>query len=422
MSCKKIYSIIPYVFFISIFFESVCFFNIDRFSFTIPFFISIVLLFISFIYFIKNGFAINSRKVLIGSFLMLIILFSSLLSGYEVNFSSVLLYFYYLIFYLFVNPVIEENKLNKTISLFVLLASVFSIYGLYQSIAYNFNESLPLKELIPQNLLTPNYNTGGYAYLNGNRYYRAHSIYLEGSHFSQISAIAIGFTIFKKDYSFIKKIIVIILNLIGLFVSLSGTGLIIIIGIGVYWLVKNRSFKNLSVVLIVIFIVFILMKLSNTLEFIFEYYKSRSNELGVDAGTGNSGYYRLIIPIRAIGYIFENNIFGFGAGNDQIVANALGSPEAGIPNGFGKIIADAGVFGLLGFILLIYSLKPISKDGELKKVLFLITILFCLCGGSIVQVSFWCLSVLCLNTEKSDFFKLHVSKNEVSYECTNSFK
>lgn len=377
------------IMFLSVLFESICLKKIESFSITLTFFLTTILLFICIIEKIQEK--LELKKTLFVLFSIIYFLLISFFSKYTFNESSLFLYTYYLIFFLFVSNTLENEEMNSLIKTFIKLVCLFSIYAIYQFCVYNLWNFLPLKELIPSNILTPNYNTFSNILVGNKYFFRAHSIYLEPSFLSQFSAIAILLTYYCEIKN--KKLIYII-NIISMIMSLSGTGFIILIFGLFYILIMQKNYKLFIIInlLIIMCFAFIYINKDTNMDFA-KYYINRMNELDFE-NKGSSGYYRFILPIKATGDVLRNDIFGVGAGNDIILANKYGSNESGIPNGYGKMFVEFGIFGIVFFIVIFKMLAPNKNDSNINKILFIIIIAYCFTGGSFVQNSFWCLAIL----------------------------
>lgn len=404
--------------FISLLFEGISFYSINLFSITVPFLVTVIII-VKKLFFTPNM-VIETRKLVVGLCFGIVVFLTSFLSGEIINYTSILLYFYFLIFYIVGNNLNEESSHIKTINLFIKIGTLLSIYAVYQFVAYNFFTSLPLKEIIPAALRTPGYNTITVAYVGNNIFYRAHSIYLEPSTLSQISSMIVLLIIsksFDSGTSFKKWIIPVFINLLALFLSFSGSGLIVL-GFGIVYLfaISHAFRKRIFIFFFIGCIAALALYPTGLFEQLVNYYSIRSLEFFSFYRT--SGYYRFIVPLLALGYVISNKWFGFGAGNDEILAHLLNSQEHGIPNGFGKIIADFGILGLILFVILLFTLKPQKNSSLSRRMLFVLLIAFCICGSSILLVSFWCISVM--TGEKKDT-KRFIEKNRTIAEDEVSF-
>lgn len=391
MKLEFIYNKLFSLLFLSLLFESISIFTFGDFNITFPFIIvCLILIFSIFRFFLSDNYYLEKNRLILSSLLLLLILLSSLLTEMSVSGNSTLLYCFYLIFFITSRPTLKVNDINKTIKIFIGIATFLSLYGIYQFLALNIFTSLPLKELIPESWLAEGYNTNAIAYVGDIPLNRAHSIYLEPSTLSQIAATCILFLFFliSKNNHKKKNYILIVIHLIAIICSLSGTGLILLaVGIFYYAIKKKRILFLIVLALIGFFFIYITSIMLNL--DIFSYFLNRIIEFNPDS-VNSSGYYRFILPI-IIGFKnMLNHFFGYGCGTDGQLLLEFGAEETSIANGYGKIFVELGIIGLILFIVMILSMKPRGRyKTDLLNILFIIVLVYPLLGGSLVQPSFW---------------------------------
>lgn len=424
MKLEYLYNKLFILLFISLLFESISILTIGDFNITAPFIFICLILVVSILrFFLNDNFTLDKSRLVISFLMLLLILISSVLSEKMVSISSAFLYIFYLVYFIVARHTLNSATIEKTIKIFITISTILSIYGIYQFIALNVFTFLPFKELIPESLLAKGYNTNAIAYVGDISLNRAHSIYLEPSTLSQISAITILFIFFSYSAkgAKLKNFVFIVINLLAFVCSLSGTGAILL-GIGVlYYAIKKKKILFLILLVVCAFIFIYSISLMLNLD-IFSYFISRINELNPKNGN-SSGYYRFVLPL-IIGFTnMIKHIFGYGCGTDGELLLEYGGQETAIANGYGKIFVELGIIGVLLFFLIIMSLKPRYKSkSDLLSVLFLIVLIYPFLGGSLVQPSFWAYaSFLMCNT--LPFNKIYDKKSRIlSNESFASWK
>lgn len=394
----SIQKIFIYILFFSFFTGIISLGKIGSLSITIPFVVSCFYFIFSLIGIIFNKIHLSKNRFVISIFLICTFVIFCCFSTYKSNYSSLFLYIYFILLFCFVDSRQTLFNFNKVLKLFIIVVTIFSIYGMYQFIAYNFVSNLPLKEIIPQFLWVDDMNiitvTHGFT-LFGKELYRAHSIYSEPSTFSQINAIAMLLLIqcnkiFKKRNAFLLFLV----NAIGFIVALSGTGLIILcVGLIYFFLKIKLVYKFISIFLLAIILCYLLLDNNNL---ILDYYFKRANELLFSGSNVNSsGYYRFVLPLK-IGFDnLTNNFFGFGIGNDDIAYGLYHANESVITNGFGKIIVETGLIGFIEMIIMFSTMRPNKKSNNYNLEFLLFLIVICLnITGTFLNAGFWSFALL----------------------------
>ena len=188
------------IYFFSQFFFLLSFGSIGGFSLTLPFIVSAIYLIVSFVGFITGNIRIQFKRFIFVIVLLSTIILASTFSKYELNVSSLILYCYYFMIFLFTDYRIKFSNFKKILTGSIILITITSLFGIYQFLAYNVWSFLSLKELIPEALWVSNYNTIQTTFINSSITVKSHSIYAEASLFSQYSALAIIFSFYRmKD-------------------------------------------------------------------------------------------------------------------------------------------------------------------------------------------------------------------------------
>lgn len=399
---QKINNNLVIIYLFSLLLESICFFTIGDFQVTLTFLVSILLLMTSIINTIATkGNFIDTKKLLLFLAFIACISLNVLLTSYQKNITSLLLYFYYICLFLFSCHTLKYKTIRKALNAFMIIVGICGIYGLYQFIGNNFIKGLPLLELIPENLLTPRYNTFGVSYIGGVVYIRPHSIFLEPSHFSQFCSIIILISIIsfinkKRDGNLFKKkisVFAMVSGIIGLISSLSGTGFILL-GIGVLYIVlksKSIKIKILFASFLIIAIFMIVINMNNN---VIKYFTNRITEMS-SSSNASSGNYRFILPLKiSFETLYNGNLFGYGLGNDSIAMKLYKAEEASVGNGYFKIFIDMGVIGFIILLAIIFSFKPRKLKNDFASILFVVLLVMNAVGATFMLPSFWCYAVI----------------------------
>ncbi len=399
--------------------------NVGSLPLTIPFLISIVYIGVSVVGIVKKEIVIDFRNAIYGLVMLGVFVLAFFLSKYASGFASFALYLYY-----FSLPVLLDYRgfrhlrLEGLMRIFIFMMVIFSIYGIYQFLAYNFVTWLPFKELVPSFLRTDGYNTIAQTHqvIAGRQLYRAHSILDEPSTLSRMCSIAILFLLMRrKDYSIPRFCVYLGVNAIAMALTLSGSGIIFFaVGIIVYFIVADKKSKIWLLIAGGICLVLAIPLLQT--EFA-KMYTSRLGELASGA-ENTSGFYRFRLPFR-IGFDrLGEGVFGYGFGNDDIAIRLYGGLEEGIPNGFGKMFVDVGIFGLLGLVALFFFLLPTRKkytdapeEFRAHVVLLAITAVSCLMSTFMSPI-FWSYVVLMRGVAMADARKRTEQPEQVPVEET----
>lgn len=364
------------------------------FSITVPFIISMIYLVFSLVGIILGEIRIKKERFYFWFVFTSVILLSMLFSKYDLNINSFFLAEYYILMFVFLDYRNKNNDSIKIIKIYIFLSTVFNLYGIYQFFAYNIFVDLPFKELIPSKLWTSNYNV--IQYIRDDNFIgmiKPHSIYAEASFLSRISAINILLIYFlRKKINFFSIVPLLLINFISLILSMSGSGIIILL-VGLIYIIYKADYryKFFYVVTILASIVIIYNYRDNNF---ISYFLGRTNELNPENNYNTSGYYRFLLPMIIGMESIVNNFFGYGIGNDNIAYAIYNANESVITNGFGKIFVECGILGLIVIIYLFVLLKP-NKNRKNFEVYFMMYIILIVCNfvGSFMEINFWCLAL-----------------------------
>jgi len=314
---KELKDNLIYIYFLSILFEAICLFKVSTFDVTVPFVVSLLLMLVSVLDLVLSNYKIGKRNFFIFClFVLVIVLNLSFAKGGETNYNSLFLHCYYIVFFFLTGHGFHKEKFDKALDRYITLVFVFSIYAIYQFVAYNFLPQLPLKELIPSALLTRNYNTIARTHFFGQVMYRGHSIFLEPSYLSQFTAVSILLLLNQARCGIWRKNfwLIMIVNALAFATALAGTGVIILFAGMVYFLFISKMKKSMKILLFSAVGIGALLILPTEIG---SYFLSRSGEISF-AKSNTSGYYRFVIPFLVAGDIITKNFFGYGMGNDEL--------------------------------------------------------------------------------------------------------
>lgn len=389
-SLDHIINIFSFLTLFSLYFEAFPIFYIGTFTVTL----SMVLIFCQMVICFANScfFKIDKRKFILFFLFTFWMLFTSVVLNNDFNFLSFAYHLFYLIYFLFYSNYFGKSALRKYYNLFIRINTILAFYGIYQFLAYNFVD-LPFSDIIPISFYNIYYNVSATTEIAGVVFQRAHSIFAEPSIFSQIAAITFLYTISKPMK---YKRIIILINLIGLFCSLSGTGLIILIVGLVFYVFHKRDFRVIFGFLILGIFLLLALFFMKDLPFV-NYFLRRIAEFS-GTNTNTSGYFRFFLPFK-IGFDSRHNFFaGFGIGNDNIAFALYQAEEENISTGLQKMFVELGILGPLFLIALIFIYKKnICKSSKsLNNIMlmnFVVVFTLNIVGGSLLSNYLWILLI-----------------------------
>lgn len=205
-----------------------------------------------------------------------------------------------------------------------------------------FNEFITVRDFLPEGWLLSGFNTSNRMDILGMSLYRSNGFFfLEPSFFSQYLAIAILLEMARG-----RNLFLIAVFSLGMLLSLSGTGFIVL-GTGlVLMAVRSAKPKQMAatlapLILMVVGIVYLLPSLAE-----------RLNELGDE---DMSGYWRFVLPFVYIFQLYGDSLRGilFGVG-PGVAKNSVDTALMAYSSGFGKMFYEFGILGSISLIHLHY--------------------------------------------------------------------
>lgn len=372
-------------------FQSYMLFEVLGFEMTLPMIFIMVADFIFIIKLIKPK--CNIRNII--SIVFIIYIMFNYLINYEYSeLGSMVLSIFFIGSVIFTSRNINEDKFNKYVKIYVIIATILSVYGIYQFIGRSNN--LPFTDLSFEGYMVRGFNWTNPIWISGNKFIRINAIYREPSFYSQFTALAIIFIISnminnKLNY---KKIVAIIINLIGMVLSFSGTGFIIL-GIFMIYIflfeMKNIN-KKIKYILVGIGlgILFIIINLIIPNNALLEYFISRFNEISNNSGSGGIrfvGAFDTLIESLKI-----NPFLGHGIGSREIFFNKYASHIHGTPNidsTIPRIGVELGLIGICLWILFMISFINRNTKNIYYRCIVLFLFVQLINGDYFLQITNW---------------------------------
>lgn len=309
-----------YIFIISFFLDAYCFMQIGNRGITIWYLLTALLIFLSICAMKTVSRSIKQNPVVPIMIIYMIINYS-MLGGNQIT--SLVVGITCWLFYLCSFRVCKISEFDKQVELFQKLMNIFCIYGIYQLIGNIFG--LPLTSLRIPGIMVEGYNYGNYIQIAGVTLMRSNSIFREPSYFSQFAALNIliyinnvinGRLRIKEQNRYILRII---LNILAILTSFSGSGMIIVIVGTLILVLKSNSKaviyfikKHIFLVATCLIIVITLLVVPNSIT---EYLLGRMSELDPSNLNSVSGYVRFIFPFKFAGdMVSKNPLLGIGIG------------------------------------------------------------------------------------------------------------
>lgn len=252
----------------------------------------------------------------------------------------------------------KRGKFNSYLELFQHLMTVMSIYGIYQFFGRLLK--LPFADLVISGHMVNGFNWTNAVNFFGISFYRSNAVFREPSFFGQMLAISIILyvpEIINKEKSIKKYLLPMLLQIIALFLTFSGTGFFIAgIALILYFLLipKTKSIWNRLLLFVFFGVIVISYILFNTS--IGDYLLFRMNELFVYNRDASSGFVRFRSWIYVVKEAWDKNfLFGSGVGTGTDYVSKFAIQYYGMTlNGFAKVATELGILGLglwVGYIL-----------------------------------------------------------------------
>ena len=374
--------VIAIFFVISLFWDAFCFGYIGNYPITL--FTFTMILAIS--YGICCGSIKLTRDNIFALMLMAYLMINYVITGMK-NINSLTFSLFYFITFIF----IQKGSSEKPLRLFSTLSNIMAIYAIYQ--LFGRVSGLPLSDIIWENHMVSGFNWTNSVYIGSVKLYRSNAILREPSGLSQMLAINILYLTEKMVNSKKiegKKIIFIIINIIGMICSFSGTGImVLLISFSIYvvkYIGKNRRLRKIIVNSFPAVIVLIVLLVNSPIG---QHYIARSIEITQYNENNASGYVRFLGSFNVMLFAWEQNIlFGSGIGTYKTIVSILDSSMRGITvNGFTRPAAELGIIGLILWITFLISFYKKEKSVSFLLALMIFPYLFCLEG--FLSNAFW---------------------------------
>lgn len=397
------------LFIISFFLEAYCWFNIagnnGRYPVTTFVLLGGMFILAEFFLVLAGGgkLQLDRSQVILAVFIVYLVL-DCLFHGVK-NFTSPMINIFVFSVYIFMRRKESHGETQRSIELFSSLINVMAVYGIYQFLARMFG--LPFGDLCIKGHMVEGFNWSNELFSIGANVSRSNAIFLEPSFFSQFLAVNLllmAVKIIEKRHS-AKTWVAIMLNVVAFILSFSGTGILVLLGGALLYLISEKSARELrrifaySLLLIVVFSILVVI-LSGTKggASVIKMFIGRAQELTGAKGRSASGYIRFVSGAQVVWKIWTSSpfflLFGSGPGTGQYYGNLYhGSIKVS-----GYYMA-AGEYGLLGFlILLAFLAEVIKKSRKIKNrsvwVIALSLIPLISCNAALHQNYVWI--VLCL--------------------------
>ena len=234
------------------------------------------------------------------------------------------------------------NTANDAMRFFARLALLIAVCGIVQFFAQfliGYRDAFPIENLAPKNFVI-----SGFHYLNplsyGSTTYKANGIFMqEPSFFSQL--VAIGLIV---EMTVFKRIVPILVMLLAMMVSYSGTGLLILAVCVPVLLISKRRLDLLAIIVVALFFL-VLFAAPLRLTVLVD----RISEFG---NLNSSASMRFVSWVFLLGDTLFNDtarlLFGYGPGSFRDVALLVPFPVAEMMHS--KMLIEYGVLGFLAYL------------------------------------------------------------------------
>lgn len=336
------------------------------------------------------------------SFLMIIIVMVSFIAGPYSSSTALALSIMYLVFYACSWRETSDERQLLWLRRWQCLMNLLAIYGIYQFIGRGLG--LPLTDLYLDGYMVKGYNWTNPITIGGFSFLRANALFMEPSFFSQYLAINILLYIYQllmgMSTNSLKVFAALILNLIALIASFSGTGIIILIlGAAILIFGNRKSFMKVKIVIPIamISISFLIGLLLFAPTDVINYFAQRATEIFSYSENASSGYKRFNgsyqLFCEALGTYF---IFGAGIGGVRdfvalISGGMLADSNNYVSNGFIRVTIDMGFLGIVCWIIfLTYNYINLLKNNKgVFSFACLLVIALNICHEAFTGIYFW---------------------------------
>lgn len=296
---------------------------------------------------------------------------------------------------------VSYQQFEKTISIFHRVMNIIAIYGIYEFFGRMIG--LPFSDPWIEGHMIEGYNWYNTESIAGITVYRSNGIFMEPSMFSQFLAINILFYLFDTDGTHKKRTKEIILNIIALICSLSGTGLLLLAVVFVLMNITkggSKYFRELLRKYKVWIIVVCVLLVGVLFSPIGGYMISRLSEFDPTNTKSISGYIRFVGQFNiAKEIIMTDPVLGLGIGNVQgfiDIYRTTGTATAFASFACSMIVARyIAELGVIGVTILFIAYKKIIRKDNMEncfyKVLALSVIVMIPLSDTGINVSYWLL-------------------------------
>lgn len=356
-------SLFRLVFILTLPLDAYCFITVGNRNITV-FYLLIVCLFVFSL--IDIGILVGGMKRNIFALLMIFYMpINFLLNGGKATtlLISEILWIFYVISY----RRSTYNTYRKTIKVYQWTMNIMAVYGLYQFVAHSIG--LPFADIIIPGHMSEGYNWGNDIRIAGFIFRRSNAVFREPSFFSQFLSINILIYVQKlfdepgkknqKVYGWIM------LNVLAMLVSFSGTGIIMLAGgfIALIFfdgrkVICNYIRKHMPVIMLMTAGFVTMFLLPNPLR---DYFFSRFGEFDSSNVESISAYIRFVKPYKATVEILSSHLLlGLGLGNTyNYVTSTIGDLHNSLSIALPRAFAELGIIG--GFLYVLFMIKAVNK-------------------------------------------------------------
>ena len=237
-------------------------------------------------------------------------------------------------------------------------------------------------------------------WISGKKFIRVNSIYREPSFYSQFTALGVILLIskfIKEKRVSLKELIYVIINLIGIILSFSGTGLIIL---GIYIIyaflfeIKNIEKKIkiifiLSSVLIVLLILSLLIGVNNKND-IMMYFLNRLSEVFNNSGSGGIRFVGAFETLKES--LGSRTLIGYGIGSRQTFFNKYALDIHGtetIDSTIPRIGVELGIIGIILWLSFLCTFINRNISNIYYRCILLFIFIQMFNGDYFLQITNW---------------------------------
>lgn len=345
--------------------------HIGEFEFSIAFFLFTLLLFQLGLH---RRVQINKRRLMVYILFLVMTMISCAVNAHMVKYTSYLLLIILYFMVCFDIKLSNNNKarLRRVVIRVLLLSAIIGIIQFLMQLAGM--QFFDIFDMVPNSIKLSGFNTY-YPLSYGSKLIKSNGwIYLEPSFFSQFMALGIIIVLNDSNRQFDKKTIAfLILFILGLIFSFSGTGILLLI-VAFIPSIRKLSIKNRFLVIIGGLVAVFVFSRS-------QYFYSVSDRLFEVTVSGSSGAIRFVNPyIVAFGSQNQSFFLGRGAG----MADDLNYFFVVNHNAITKIMIEYGFFTLLVFIPFI---SMVFLRNQISTTSVSVLLMFLFLSGNLLQPS-----------------------------------